>query len=159
MRGDASCIKNHVMPYWADWEMHAITRMDIQSWIRSLVEKGAGAAAIKRAYNLTSSIMGAAVDDDVITVSPCRSIDLLKIAVQPPQWFTLDQAQSVLDELPSPWRTMCLLGFYTGLRWGGSWWRSTLRAASRSTRRVPRAAGKFRCHPMSWRHLSATSTG
>lgn len=45
--------------------MGAITRMDVQSWIRSLVEKGAGASAIKRAYNLTSSIMRAAVDDDV----------------------------------------------------------------------------------------------
>ncbi|MER6451404.1 hypothetical protein ABT270_01955 [Streptomyces sp900105245] len=40
----------------------------------------------------------------------------MELAVKPPQWFTLDQAQSVLDELPSPWQTMCLLGFYTGLR-------------------------------------------
>ncbi|MFC8727044.1 MULTISPECIES: tyrosine-type recombinase/integrase [Streptomyces] len=118
LRGDGSSIKNHVMPYWADWEMRAITRMDVQSWIRSLMDKGAGAAAIKRAYNLTSSIMRAAVDDDVIAVSPCRSIDLPQIAVKPPQWFTPDQAQSVLDELPTVWRTMCLLGFYTGLRWG-----------------------------------------
>ncbi len=29
-------IKNHVMPYRADREMRAITRMDVQSWIRSL---------------------------------------------------------------------------------------------------------------------------
>ncbi|WP_411084631.1 tyrosine-type recombinase/integrase [Streptomyces sp. cmx-18-6] len=118
LQGDGSSIKNHVMPYWADWEMRAITRMDVQSWIRSLIDKGAGAAAIKRAYNLTSSIMRTAVDDDVIAVSPCRSIDLPQIAVKSPQWFTLDQAQSVLDELPTVWRTMCLLGFYTGLRWG-----------------------------------------
>ncbi|WP_424862237.1 tyrosine-type recombinase/integrase [Streptomyces sp. MMS24-I29] len=118
LRGDASSIKNHVMPYWADWEMRAIPRMDVQSWIRSLVEKGAGPAAIKRAYNLTSSIMRAAVDDDVIAVSPCRSIDLPPIAVKPPQWFTPDQAQSILDGLAPAWRTMCLLGFYTGLRWG-----------------------------------------
>lgn len=118
LQGDGSSIKNHVMPHWADWEMRAITRMDVQSWIRSLIDKGAGAAAIKRAYNLTSSIMRAAVDDDVIAVSPCRSIDLPQIAIKPPQWFTLDQAQSVLDELPTVWRTMCLLGFYTGLRWG-----------------------------------------
>ncbi|MEU8686297.1 site-specific integrase [Streptomyces sp. NPDC048611] len=96
----------------------AFCRIDVQSWIRALVEKGAGAAAIKRACNLTSSIMRAAVDDDMIAVSPCRSIDLPKIAVKPPQWFTLDQAQSILDELPAAWRTMCLLGFYTGLRWG-----------------------------------------
>ncbi|MFF4320717.1 tyrosine-type recombinase/integrase [Streptomyces sp. NPDC001568] len=118
LRGDASSIKNHVLPHWGAWEMRAITRMDTQSWIRALVEKGAGASAIKRAYNLMSSIMRAAVDDDVIAVSPCRRIDLPVIAVKPPEWFTLDQAQSVLDELPVPWQTMCLLGFYTGLRWG-----------------------------------------
>ncbi|MFJ4682749.1 hypothetical protein [Streptomyces sp. NPDC088789] len=106
LRGDASSIKNHVMPYWADWEMRAVTRMDVQSWIRTLVEKGTGASAIKRAYNLTSSIMRAAVDDDVLAVTPCRSIDLPQIAVKPPQWFTLDQAQSILDELPAAWRTM-----------------------------------------------------
>ncbi|MEU7258567.1 tyrosine-type recombinase/integrase [Streptomyces rimosus] len=118
LRGDASSIKNHVLPYWADWEMRAITRMDIQSWIRTLAENSTGAAAIQRAYNLMSSIMRAAVDDDAIAVSPCRRIDLPQIAVKPPQWFTLDQAQSILDELPAPWKTMCLLGFYTGLRWG-----------------------------------------
>lgn len=118
LRGDASSIKNHVMPYWASWEMRAITRMDIQSWIRTLVEKGAEASAIKRAYNLMTSIMRAAVDDDVLAVSPCRNIDLPAIAVKPPQWFMLDQAQSVLDRLANPWKTMCLLGFYTGLRWG-----------------------------------------
>jgi hypothetical protein len=56
--------------------MRAITRMDIQSSIRALVEKGAGASAIKRAYNSTSSMMRAAVDDDILAVSPCRNIDL-----------------------------------------------------------------------------------
>lgn len=118
LRGDASSIKHHVLPYWVDWEMRAITRMDIQSWVRALIEKGTGAAAIKQAYHLMSSIMRAAVDDDVIAVSPCRSIDLPQIAVKPARWFTLDQAQSILDELPDAWRKMCLLGLYTGLRWG-----------------------------------------
>ncbi|MFI2212416.1 hypothetical protein [Streptomyces sp. NPDC020141] len=65
-----------------------------------------------------SSVMRAAVDDGIIAVSSSRSIDLPTIAVEPSQWFTLDQAQSILDELPAPWRTMCLLGFRAGLRWG-----------------------------------------
>jgi integrase len=117
-RGDASCIKNHVMPHWADREMRDITRIDVQGWVRSLVETGVGPSAVKRAYNLMSSVMRAAVDDDILAVSPCRRIDLPAVAVKPPQWFTLDQAQAVLDELPPAWRTMCLLGFYTGLRWG-----------------------------------------
>ncbi|MCQ8774852.1 N-terminal phage integrase SAM-like domain-containing protein [Streptomyces telluris] len=93
LRGDASTIKNHVLPHWAAREMGAITRMDVQTWIREMVEKEVGASAIKRAYNLTSSIMRAAVDDDVVAVSPCRNIDLPAIAIKPPQWFTLDQAQ------------------------------------------------------------------
>lgn len=62
--------------------------------------------------------MRAAVADDLIAVSPCRNIELPAIVVKPPQWFTHDQEQSILDELPSPWRTMRLLGFYAGLRWG-----------------------------------------
>ncbi|WP_371930293.1 MULTISPECIES: tyrosine-type recombinase/integrase [Streptomyces] len=40
------------------------------------------------------------------------------LLVKPPQWFTADQAQSILDGLAPARRTMCLLGFYTGLRWG-----------------------------------------
>ncbi|WP_369394404.1 hypothetical protein AB5J72_47885 [Streptomyces sp. CG1] len=86
LRGDASTIKNHVMPYWADWQM--------------------------------LSLMRVAVDDERISVSPCRRIDLSALVVGPPQWFTFDQAQSVLHGLPAVWRTMCLLGFCTGLRWG-----------------------------------------
>lgn len=36
LRGDASSIRNHVMPCWADWEMRAIGRIDMQAWIRKL---------------------------------------------------------------------------------------------------------------------------
>lgn len=117
-RGDASSIKTHVMPHWADWEIQAIARMDMQAWISKLVKDDKGVSAIHRAYNLTKSIMRAAVDEDLIAVSPCRRIDLPTIAEKPPQWFTLDQAQAILDQLADPWRTMVLLGFYTGLRWG-----------------------------------------
>lgn len=93
---------------------------DVDLWsaeqIRALLEKGTGAATIGRAYRLTSSIMCSAVDDGVIAVSPRRNVDLPEIAAQPPPWFTLDQAESILDELPLAWRGMCLIGFYTGLR-------------------------------------------
>ncbi|MER6914057.1 hypothetical protein ABT354_20480 [Streptomyces sp. NPDC000594] len=55
--------------------MWAISRIDVQGWIRALIEKGTGASAIQRSCNLMSSITRAAVDDDIIAVSPCRSID------------------------------------------------------------------------------------
>lgn len=117
-RGDASCIRTHVTPYWSGWEIGDIGRIDVQSWVRRLILNDKGASAIRRAYNLMSSLMRAAVDEDLIAVTPCRSIGLPEEAVKPPQWFTLPQAQSILDELDQPWQTMALLGFYTGLRWG-----------------------------------------
>ncbi|WP_329096685.1 tyrosine-type recombinase/integrase [Streptomyces sp. NBC_01439] len=118
LRGDASCIRTHIRPYWSDWEVRAISRLDVQAWVRRLVVDGKGPSAIRRAYNLLSSIMRAAVDEDLITVTPCRRIALPPEAVKPPQWFTIAQAQAILDELDQPWQTMVLLAFYTGLRWG-----------------------------------------
>ncbi|GLV88627.1 hypothetical protein Slala04_00810 [Streptomyces lavendulae subsp. lavendulae] len=118
LRGDASCIRTHLMPYWSDWDVRAISRLDVQAWVRRLVVDGKGPSAIRRAYNLLSSIMRAAVDEDLITVTPCRRIALPPEAVKPPQWFTIAQAQAILDELDEPWQTMVLLAFYTGLRWG-----------------------------------------
>ncbi|GAA0475526.1 site-specific integrase [Streptomyces olivaceiscleroticus] len=106
------------MPYWADWEMRAIGRIDIQAWIRKLVSEGKGASAIRRSYNLVHSLMQAALDEDIIAVSPFRRIGLPPEAVKPPEWFTVGQAQAILDELPYPWHAMALLDFYTGLRWG-----------------------------------------
>ncbi|MEV7508248.1 site-specific integrase [Streptomyces sp. NPDC091201] len=117
-RGDASCIRTHITPYWSDWEVRAISRLDVQSWVRKLVVDKKGASAIRRAYNLMSSIMRAAVDENLISVTPCRRIDLPREAVKPPQWFTVEEAQAILDELEEPWQTMALLAFYTGLRWG-----------------------------------------
>ncbi len=117
-RGDASCIRTHVTPYWSDRELRAISRLDVQSWVRKLVLDGKGPSAIRRAYNLLSCIMRAAVDEDLITVTPCRRIDLPPERVKPPQWFTVEQAQAILDELDQPWQTMVLLALYTGLRWG-----------------------------------------
>ncbi|MEU6245814.1 site-specific integrase [Streptomyces sp. NPDC047024] len=108
------------MPYWADWEMRAMGRMDVQAWVRSLMLEGKGASAIRRSYNLLHSLMQAAVDEDIISVTPCRRTELPPEAVKPPEWFTLDQAQAILDELSGPWRTLALLAFYTGLRWGES---------------------------------------
>ncbi|MFI7174840.1 tyrosine-type recombinase/integrase [Streptomyces spororaveus] len=117
-RGDASCIRTHITPYWSDREVRAISRLDVQSWVRKLVVDGKGPSAVRRAYNLLSSIMRAAVDEDLIAVTPCRRIDLPPEPVKPPQWFTVEQAQAILDELDQPWQTMVLLAFYTGLRWG-----------------------------------------
>ncbi|MEU0821705.1 hypothetical protein [Streptomyces mirabilis] len=102
LRGDASNIKNHVMPYWADWEMRAITRMDVQSWIRTLVEKGRGDAAIKPVrYNFSTR---------TASVKPPRdSVPLLELVNTSIRLFTdLSHAEEerLVEVIPSGGRTL-----------------------------------------------------
>lgn len=35
-------MRNHVLPYWADWQLRDIQRIDVQAWIRLLTDKGWG---------------------------------------------------------------------------------------------------------------------
>ncbi|WP_353962862.1 MULTISPECIES: hypothetical protein [unclassified Streptomyces] len=96
LRGDESVMRNHVLPYWADWRLRDIQRIDVQRWIRLLADKGVGPSAVRRSYHLTSSLLSAAVDDGLLVISPCRHIALPRLPDRPPQWFTPSQAQSVL---------------------------------------------------------------
>ncbi|WP_328620297.1 tyrosine-type recombinase/integrase [Streptomyces sp. NBC_00354] len=118
LRGDASSIRIHIIPYWENSKVQHISRIEVQTWVSKLLMHGVGSSAIRRAYNLFSALMRAAVDESLIEVSPCRRITLPPQPPQPPRWFTLGQAQAILGELASPWKEMALLGFYTGLRWG-----------------------------------------
>lgn len=38
--------------------------------------------------------------------------------MKPPERFTVEQVQAILDELDQPWQAMVLLAFYAGLRRG-----------------------------------------
>lgn len=118
MRGDRATLRLHIDPTFATMLVPAITRLDVQGWVRGLQQAGVGAHAIRRAYNLLSSILGAAVLEGIITTSPCRKIDLPATPTKAPAWFTPEQVRAILDELPQRHAAGAALMCWTGLRWG-----------------------------------------
>jgi len=118
LAGDRSTIHNHLLPAWERWPLAEIAPMDVQAWVRRMTEAGVGPSTIRRSFNLLTSLMGAAVDNGLLAVSPCRRIDLPTIAVQPPRWWTREQAAHLLNAHEEPWAAMVDLGLHTGLRWG-----------------------------------------
>lgn len=117
-RGDAGCFKNHILPQWRKWPLGKIRRLDVQGWVRQMQQDGTGRAAIRRAYNLFTTMMGDAVIEDLIASSPCVEIDLPAQPSKPPNWFTRDQVDRIEDELPAGHADMVELMVWTGLRWG-----------------------------------------
>jgi integrase len=81
-------------------------------------QAGVGPHAIRRAYNLLASIMGAAVDEGLVTESPCRRISLPATPVQQPHWFTPAQVAAIREHLPWRHSIAVELMVWTGLRWG-----------------------------------------
>jgi integrase len=143
-RGDASVVGKHLLPYWGGWQLADIGRLDVQAWVARMETDGVGRSAIARAYNLFATMLGAAVEEDVIGRSPCRKITLPTIPKRPPFFFTREEVAAVLGQLGEPWRTLVLLKVYTGMRWGEiaglkieriDWSRSRLHVVGVMTRR------------------------
>ena len=96
----------------------ALTRLDVQSWVKTMSVEGVGAHAIRRAYNGLATAMNAAVDEGLIATSPCRRITLPPTPAKIPPWFTPAQVDALVAKLPEPHATMTLVMVWCGLRWG-----------------------------------------
>lgn len=117
-RIDASAFKLHILPYWVEWRLGDIGRIDVQTWVRTLEQEGVGRAAIRRSYNLVAALLGDAAADALIGTSPCQRIDLPATPPKAPAWFTRAQVDLIEAELPRGHAAMTELMVYTGLRWG-----------------------------------------
>lgn len=117
-RTDAGVLRNHVLPKWEDWPLSKIRRLDVQSWVREMEQAGTGPHMIRYAYNLLSTMLGDAITDDLIGVTPCRKIDLPRTDAKLPSWFTREQVDRIKAELPDGHAVMVELMVSSGPRWG-----------------------------------------
>lgn len=117
-RAAESAVRNHVRPKWEHWQIGAIARLDVQSWVRQLELDGVGPSAIRSAFNTFAKAMSDAALEGIIPATPCRKIKLPATPLKPPRWYTREQADLLLAEMREPHRTMTALMLWCGLRWG-----------------------------------------
>ncbi|MEV7006814.1 tyrosine-type recombinase/integrase [Streptosporangium sp. NPDC051022] len=117
-RTDAGSFKHHILPYWREWRLGDIGRIDVQAWVRQMEQSGVGRHAIRRAYALMVSLLGDATLEGRIPVSPCQKVDLPAAPPKAPAWFTRSQVDAIEAELPVGNAAMTELMVYAGLRWG-----------------------------------------
>ncbi|MEU4234141.1 tyrosine-type recombinase/integrase [Nonomuraea sp. NPDC026600] len=121
-RGDDAQLRLRILPYWREWPLGEIGRIDVQTWVRTMEQqqesKKKGRHAIRRSYNLFATMLGDAVLEELIQVSPCQKVDLPATPPKAPSWFTRDQVDEIVWRLPVGHAAMVELMCYTGLRWG-----------------------------------------
>lgn len=117
-RNDLGAWRNHIQPHWLEWRLGDIGRIDVQAWVRTMQQAGVGAHMIRMCYNLLAGMLGDAALEGIIPVSPCQGIDLPATPPKPPAWFTREQVDAIVAELPPGHAAMTELMVYTGLRWG-----------------------------------------
>lgn len=117
-RGDGAQFRLRILPYWREWRVGDISRLHVQEWVRSMEKAGVGRHALRRSYNLLATMLGDAVLDDVIPVSPCQKVKLPATVPKLPSWFTPPAVAAIVAELPVGHGVMAELMCYAGPRWG-----------------------------------------
>lgn len=120
---DASQIKNHVLPRWGDWPLQAVSRSEVQVWVKDMTKAGHGANTVVGAYHRFAAMMADAVLEGLIGASPCREVDMPKVVRPAPRWLTrheyelIQMALAVTPRAPV-WQAYVGLACFSGLRPG-----------------------------------------
>jgi integrase len=117
-RRNASHWKNHVGPAWGGRPVGSIEPIDVQLWVRRMMDAGTGTPTIHASVDLLSGMLKGAVRHHLIQHNPCEGLLLPKIVTQLPRWFTVEEVAAILKVVEEPWRTLIDLACHVGLRWG-----------------------------------------
>jgi integrase len=111
-------LDTHILPAFEDTALTAITPAMVREWHAGLRTE-TGPTQRARAYSLLRTILGTAVLDDVIPVSPCRvrGAGSVKTArdIRP---ASLPELEALAAAMPPRYRLMVLLAAWCALRFG-----------------------------------------
>lgn len=110
-----SHLKNHILPAFAQQHLDDITRIAVKRWVTSLRKKLAHATLLD-VVTLLSMILGEAVEEDLITTSPCRKLRLGTETRRPYPTATPAQIEHIAARCAPAEALMIRTAAYTGLR-------------------------------------------
>lgn len=114
---DESYLRNHVLPAFGDMAIGHIRKVHIQNWIHDLREELAP-ATIKECYRIAKSILEEAVDQRLISKSPCRKISLPRIEHREQLYLEPEEVESLVDHIDPLFQPLVYSAVYLGCRWG-----------------------------------------
>lgn len=115
---DRASIRNHVLPALGSMPIGEIQPIHVGQWVASLKDQGLAPATTRKAYQLFAAAMAAAVDNGLISLSPCRKIELPQIDTPEMRFLDPDEIRLLAETIEERYRAMALTAAYSGLRFG-----------------------------------------
>lgn len=117
---DEQVMRRLVLPYLAESQLARVEKSDIQRWVNQLIAADYAPTTIRKAYDLGARVFDEALDDQMITRTPCRNITLPKFRTRVERRFLEPAEVQQLSEAIDPdFRVLVLAAAAaTGLRWG-----------------------------------------
>ncbi|NND01695.1 MAG: site-specific integrase, partial [Acidimicrobiia bacterium] len=115
---DEASIRNHVISKLGSVAIGQLQPVHIAQWVATLDAAGLAPATTRKAYQLLSAALNAAVDNGLIPLSPCRNVKLPRLQAPDMRILEPGEIETLADAIDVRYRAMVLTAGYSGLRFG-----------------------------------------
>jgi len=111
-------MQKQVLPRFGNAPLRAITNSSIRQWVTDLLASGLSAATTRKAVFALRQCLDAAIADNRLHFNPATAVPLPSERQRPPRYLSQNEVERLVNEIPSQYRALVLVGAYAGLRWG-----------------------------------------
>ncbi|OEJ95501.1 tyrosine-type recombinase/integrase [Streptomyces thermolilacinus] len=113
-----SLIDSRINPVLGDRELASLRPITVAEWVAAMKMQGLSASRIRQAYRVLSQVMGSAVDNGLISQTPCRGVRLPRMPQTEPHILTPVEASRIVRNADAPHDLLIALLAFAGLRVG-----------------------------------------
>jgi integrase len=115
---DDALIRNHVRPGLGSMAIGQIQPVHVAQWVSEMDAHGLAPATTRKAYQLLSAALRAAVGNALIPLSPCRNVKLPRLENPAMRILEPGEIKLLAETIHERYRSMVLAAAYSGLRFG-----------------------------------------
>ena len=113
-----NALRLHILPRLGDMRLASIRRSDVQALVKELEAKGLAPKNVENIYSVLSKVLDSAVEDRMISASPCRRIAMPKDHDEEVGIPTFEDVEQVRAALGERWQVIPVVLAGSGLRIG-----------------------------------------
>lgn len=113
-----SLINSRINPALGDRELSSLRPIVVVEWIAAMRTEGLSASRIRQAYRVLSQVLASAVENELISSTPCRGIRLPRMPQTEPHILTPVEASRLVRATAAPHDLLVGLLAFAGLRIG-----------------------------------------
>lgn len=112
-------LNRHILPKFGGYHLNAILPGDVREWVTELEAAAVKASTIKACLSVMSAIFTTALNDQLVSLHPCKGVKGPTIASKTRRIITPEQFDKIHAHVPTPkLRLLVETDIETGLRWG-----------------------------------------